>query len=124
MYARFFAGLPGFLRQRITPEDARRIVLERLNNREANFLALLEAAIFSRPQSPYQFVLREARCEPGDVRRLVAKEGVDAALGALYDGGVSVSFDELKGRKPVVRNGRVLETTAESFDNPLVRKAY
>lgn len=124
MYARFFGGLPRFLRQRITPDDARRIVIERLNKREDNFLALLDAAIFSRPQSPYQFVLREARCERGDVRKLVTEDGVDAALEKLYDGGVSVSFDELKGRKPVVRNGKVLETTAESFDNPLVRKAY
>jgi len=124
MYSQFIAGLPGFLRQRYTPEDARREVLERLNNRERNFLALLDAAVFSRPESPYQFIMREARCEPGDVRQLVKKDGVDAAMEKLYDGGVSVSFDEFKGRKPIVRNGRTLATTSESFDNPLATKMF
>lgn len=108
----------------MSPDDARRIVAERLNNRERNFLALLDGGVIARPESPYRFVMREAGCEPGDVRQLVTKDGVDAALGSLYDGGVYVSFDEFKGRKPIVRNGRVFETTSESFDNPLASKEY
>jgi len=124
MYARFITGMPGFLRQHITLADARAVVTARLQAREQNFLTLLDRAVFARPQSPYNFLLREARCEPGDVRQMVLRDGVDAALASLYDAGVSVSFDELKGRAPIVRGGRTFPITAESFDNPLVERQY
>jgi hypothetical protein len=124
MYARFITGMPGFLRQRMTPAEARAVVTARLEAREQNFLSLLERAVFARPESPYNFLLREARCEPGDVRQLVSQQGVDAALASLFDAGVSVSFDELKGRVPIVRNGRTFPATADSFDNPLVERDY
>jgi hypothetical protein len=124
MYARFITGMPGFLRQRITPEDARAIVSLRLESRERNFLSLLDRAVFARPESPYRFLMHEAGCEPGDVRRMVNDDGVDAALAALYDAGVRVSFEELKGRAPLMRGGRTFPVTAESFDNPIVEPNY
>ena len=124
MYARFITGMPAFLRQRITLDDARAVVAARLKSREQNFLSILERAVFARPASPYNFLLREARCEPGDVRQMVGREGVDAALASLYDAGVSVSFEELKGRAPIVRNGRTFPAASGSFDNPLVKRQY
>lgn len=124
MYARFITGMPAFLRQRVTPAEARTIIAARLQTREQNFLSVLERAVFARPESPYNFLLREAHIEPGDVRQLVTREGVDAALASLYDAGVSVSFDELKGRAPMVRGGRTFPITAESFDNPLIARDY
>jgi len=124
MYARFITGMPGFLRQRVTVESARAVIAARIQAREQNLLSLLERAVFGRPESPYNFLFREAHCEPGDVRQLITKEGVDAALASLYDAGVSVSFDELKGRAPIVRGGKTFPTTAESFDNPLVAREY
>ena len=42
MYARFAWGLRGFLRHTITLEEARAIVRQRLAEREANFLRLVE----------------------------------------------------------------------------------
>lgn len=122
MYARFIAGMPAFLSQRITSESARATVRARLAARESNFLRLFDETVASRPESPYNFLMREAGVEPGDVRRLVGEDGLDAALGKLFDAGVSVTFDEFKGRKPIVRGARTMDTTAESFDNRLATR--
>lgn len=119
MYAGFAAGLPRFLRQRVTLESAREMVATRLRAREENFLRLSRLTVFDRPESPYHFIMREARCEPGDVESLVRRDGLDAALRALELADVRVSFDEFKGRTPIVRNGRVLEIKPDAFDNPL-----
>ena len=124
MYSRFITGMPAFLNQRVTPDTARATILARLEARERNFLDILERAVFARPESPYQFLLKDAGCEPDDLRQMIAKDGLDATLASLYDGGMRVSFDEFKGRAPIVRGGRTLHATAESFDNPLVRVAH
>ena len=42
----------------------------------------------------------------------------------LREAGVYVTFDEYKGRSPIVRGDRVLEIDAHAFDNPLTSKAY
>jgi hypothetical protein len=124
MYARFAAELPAFLRQRITPETARAAVTGQLAARETNFLRIVERAVFGFPESPYRFLFREAGCDLGDVQRMVKADGLDATLAGLYDAGVRVSFDEMKGREPIMRGGRTLETTASSFDNPLSARHY
>ncbi len=124
MYARFITEMPAFLRHRVTLEAARDTIAARLASREANLLSLLERAVFSRPTSPYHFLFREAGCDDVEIARLVARDGVDTALAKLYEAGVYLTFDEMKGRAPVVRGGRTLETTAESFANPLVRQVY
>ena len=119
MYGRLAAGLPALLRQRITPDAARRVVQQRLMKREENFLSFARLAVFERPNSPYAFLMREAGCEPGDVESLVRNEGLDSALLKLERAGVRVTFEEFKGRAPLVRGGRTFETTDESFDNPI-----
>jgi hypothetical protein len=117
MYARFISGMPGLLRTTITIESARKTILARMASREKNFIDLLDKTVFNQPKSPYTFLFREAGCEPQDVRRLVKNEGVDEALSVLYDEGVRLSFDEMKGRAPIIRSGRTFEGGAESFDN-------
>jgi hypothetical protein len=124
MYARFIRGMPSFLEQRVTPDEARREIVRRMANREKNFLALVGETVFARRESPYRFIMKEAGCEPGDIEKLVNENGLDDALGKLYDAGLRVSFDEFKGRKPIVRGGRTLDATAESFDNPLAAHTY
>ncbi|HEX5577775.1 MAG TPA: hypothetical protein VFX40_05320 [Gemmatimonadaceae bacterium] len=119
MYARLAAGLPALLRQRITPEAARAVIEQRLRAREENFLRLARLAVFERPESPYRFLMREAGCEPGDVESLVRSDGIDAALLKLERAGMRVTFEEFKGRAPLVRGGREFETTDASFDNPI-----
>jgi hypothetical protein len=119
MYAGFATGLPAFLRHRVTPEGARKIIADRLRRREDNFLSLVRLAVFTRPESPYNFIMHEARCEAGDIESLVRKDGLDASLAALERGGIAVTFDEFKARTPIVRNGRTLEVQSSAFDNPL-----
>jgi hypothetical protein len=124
MYARFMWGLPRFLRRRITLNDADAWIREKLANREESFLRLAQRGIYTQPKSPYLFLLSSAGCEYGDLVKLVGDEGLDGALGVLYDKGVFVTFDEFKGRAPIVRGSRKLETTAEDFDNPHLRRHY
>jgi hypothetical protein len=124
MYARFMRDLPGFLRKRVTLDDAHSYVGKMLANREESFLRLIQRGVYTQPKSPYLFLLREAGCEYGDLVKLVGEEGLESALGTLYDKGVYVSFDEFKGRAPIVRGSRTLETSAEGFDNPHLRRHY
>lgn len=124
MYARFMWGLPRFLKKRVTLDDAHAWIREKLATREKGFLRLVQRGIYSHQASPYLFLLREAGCEYGDLVRLVGDEGLDGALGVLYDRGVYVSFDEFKGRMPIVRGSRTLPTTTEDFDNPHLRRHY
>ncbi len=119
MYARFAAGLPAFLRQRITPESAAAVVAQRLRSREENFLKLARRTVFEGKASPYMFIMRSMRCEPGDVESIVRSEGLDAALEKLERGGLRLTFDEFKGRSPLVRDGRTFPVGPLSFDNPL-----
>jgi hypothetical protein len=123
-FARFARGLPSFLRQRITLESAREVVLRRMAERESSFLATLEAGVFRNPRSPYGRLLRLAGCEPGDVRRMVSQDGIEATLRVLRDAGVYVTFEEFKGREPIVRHGQSVEVKAEDFDNPTYTQYY
>jgi len=63
MYSRFAWGLRGFLRQTVTLEQAKAIVRQRMAEREANFLRLVERGIFNYPRSPYLPLLKLAHVE-------------------------------------------------------------
>ncbi len=119
MYARFAAGMPSFLRKRITPESAAVIVSGRLRSREENFLTLARLTVFERRDSPYMFIMRSMRCEPGDIAMLVRSEGLDTALEKLERSGLRLTFDEFKGRAAIVRDGETFQVGPASFDNPL-----
>ncbi len=123
-YARFAAGLPSFLRQPISLADAEALVRRGMERREDNFLRLLERGVFARPASPYARLMRLARCEMGDVRDMVKRQGLESSLRALRESGVYVTFDEMKGREPIVRHGESFAVTTDDFSNPLLRPAY
>ena len=120
-YAGFLRGLPAFLRQRLTEADARAIIQRRLAERQSNFLATLERAVFENQTSPYRKLMRVAGCSPADVRELVATEGVEGALAELREAGVYVSYEEFKATRPIVRGSQRVEVRAEDFDNPGAR---
>src|SRR5262245_51567575 len=103
MYARFAFGLPRFLAERTTLEQARAVLAERLVHRGDNFLKVAERGIYGHAKSPYLPLLRRAGCELGDLRRMVREDGLEPALSALRAEGVYVSFEEWKGRAPIVR---------------------
>jgi len=118
MYARFARGLRGFLARPLSLDEARAVVRRRLDERESNFLRTVERGIFGHPGSPYRQLLALARCELGDIQRLVRTRGLEATLRALRDAGVYVTFEEFKGREPLVRHGQVIATEPRPFDNP------
>ncbi|MGZ8695944.1 MAG: hypothetical protein ACXWZ1_01155 [Gaiellaceae bacterium] len=112
--------LPLFLRRQIGAEQSRRWIEEALARREENFLAQVRDAIFANDGSPYRALFDQAGIEHGDVTHLVEGQGLEGALGTLFDAGVRVTLDELKGRRPIERPGLSLEARPEDFDNPRV----
>jgi hypothetical protein len=124
MYGRFVLGLPGFLRHTVSLEEARATVRQRLAQRESNFLRLLERGVFGYPRSPYLPLVKSAQAELGDVRNMVGAKGLEETLRALRDAGIYISFEESKGRKPIVRNGKVIPVRAEDFNNPYLKHYY
>ena len=124
MYGRFAWGLRAFLRQPLSLEQAQASIRKRVAEREANFLRLMERGVFGHPRSPYRALLGLARCELGDLRLMVRSRGLEGTLRALRDAGVYVTFEEFKGRTPIVRDGHVLHVRAEDFDNPHLSRYY
>jgi len=124
MYARFGAGLPAFLRNTITLADAEAFVRRGIEEREPNFLRLVERGILRNPRSPYARLLRLARCEMGDLRNMVRRRGLEFTLRSLRESGVYVTFEEFKGRRPVVRHGESFSVERSDFDNPLLSGSY
>jgi hypothetical protein len=124
MYARFAWGLRGFLRETITLEEAKAIVQRRLAEREDNFLRLVEKGIFGYPRSPYLPLLKLAQVEPGDIQTMVRSKGLEDTLRALREAGVYVTFEEFKGREPIVRHGEVIPVQPHDFDNPYLTRYY
>jgi hypothetical protein len=112
--------LGAWLRAPLDLTGARDAVRTALARREAELLATLRHGVYSHPQSPYLALLRNAGIELGDVEAAVREEGVEGALARLYDAGVRITLDELKGRVPITRPGLELPVEAEDFENPLL----
>jgi len=119
MGARLLRDLPRFLRTPVTLEEARVTLRRRLENREADFLALAKRAIYAHSSSPYRSLLQLAGCEYGDLERLVGQHGVEGALTILLRHGVYLTVEEFKGRSSVRRGGTTLEMKPHLVGNPL-----
>ena len=115
----FLRRLPGFLRKPLKGDEASRILMRRLENRETGFLVKIRQTVFLNKGSPYSRLLKGAGCEFGDLERLVEREGVEGALRALLHAGVYLTVDEFKGRKPVQRGSTRFPITPEMLRNPL-----
>src|SRR5688500_2025717 len=121
MVARLPRDLPRYLRNPMNADQVRAGIASRLTGRPERLLATVEQTIYRNPRSPYLALLRMAGCELGDLRALVRREGVEGALQILADRGVYVTFDELKGRREVVRGSQRLSFSQQELDNPRVR---
>jgi hypothetical protein len=117
-YAHFATGLPGFLRRPISAAEARRTVERRMAERGESFLRLAREGIYCNPGSPYLRLLTLAGCTLGDLEAAVQRSGLEGALEKLLDAGVFVTFEEFKGRQPLIRHGHHVPTPAGAFDNP------
>lgn len=116
-YLRFCRQYRAFLRDTISLAEAQSIVKDRLARRGDNFLSMVKRHVFSSPRSPYRQLMQAARCEFGDLERLVSKEGLEDTLLTLRREGVYIGFEEYKGRKPLVRDGREIPIGADAFRN-------
>lgn len=123
-FAQFPFALRRFRRCMLTLDEAKRIVRERMDNRERRFLDLMERRIFGHPPSPYRALLEMAGCELGDVQVMLKRRGLEGTLRALREAGVYVTFEEFKGRKPIVRHGHEIPVTTWDFDNPITRRHF
>jgi hypothetical protein len=117
--ARFFPRLPSYVRHPLTSPEAHAILQRRRRQREADFLAVVRGAIYEHAASPYRPLLDAAGCTYGDLERLVHRDGVEEALRALYRGGVYLTVDEFKGRRPAIRSGATISVDPSQLRNPL-----
>jgi hypothetical protein len=116
---RYHLGMRRFLTTTVDAAEAERRVADRIERRAESFLETLALGVYAYPGSPYGRLLDWAGVELGDVRALVSDRGVEGALEALREAGVSATFEEVKGRVPIVRPGLELQVKASDFDNPL-----
>lgn len=121
---RYARRLTSFVRETISPEQARVRIERQLKSRDESFLRFLEHAVYRNQASPYLSLLESAGAELGDVTGLVRSDGVEAALVRLYDAGVSVGLEEFKGLVPLERPGVSLPAGHRAFDNPLLESHY
>ena len=124
MGLRLAAGLPAYLRHPLSVSDSRAILQRRLERRKDDFLDLAKRAIFSNRESPYHPLLSGAGCEFGDLERMVRRDGLEAALLALYRSGVYLTSDEYKGRLPAVRGNASVAVNPSRLRNPLMSPQY
>lgn len=124
MLVRLARDLPPFLRTPVTVEQAREVTRRRQASREDRFLWMARQMVYGHPRSPYLRLLRAAGCEYGDLERLVAREGLEAALQRIAGQGVYVTFDEFKGRREAVRGSRRFSFAEADFDNPHLTSHY
>jgi hypothetical protein len=120
----YLAALRSFLAEPLSFDAAAALVRRQHETREATFLELLERSVFAHARSPYRPLLAHAGIEHGDLVRLVREEGAEGALACLYDEGVRIGLDELRGHVPIRRGGLELRPRAEDFDNPLAGRHY
>jgi hypothetical protein len=116
---RLLVQVPRHLKARISPEQARMVLRERLEARDQRFLELMRRAVYGNPTSPYAVLLEAVGCEYGDLAGCVRRDGIEGALGTLYRQGVYLTADELKGRRPVVRGSTILSIHPDLLRNPL-----
>ena len=117
-------GLPGHFRQNISAGDAEAIIRQGVIDRDDRFLKLLKHGVYEYLQSPYLPLLKSAGCEFGDVATMVRRDGLEATLQILLANGVSITFDEFKGRSCEVREGINAPLGARDFDNPHLSRYY
>jgi hypothetical protein len=123
-YAGFLAGIPAFVRHPITVDSAKAAIARRLADRENAFVRFAQTTLLAAPQSPYPRLLQSVGCEPSDLVALVRSRGLEAALAALREAGAYVSFEEFKGRTPLVRNGREIPLRSSDFANPFLKQRF
>ncbi len=121
---RFARGLRSFLRNPVSLEEAQSSVERWWRTRDERFLAMVDDLVWAAPDSPYRSLLQHAGLESGDLRVLVADEGLEGALEHLCRVGVYVAYEEYLGKQPAVRGSRTFHFSPPDFANPRLRPDY
>ena len=111
-------GLPQFLKNPVTVENAKQALKKRLENRRKNFLKVLTSCVYSNAGSPYYRLLTHSGFSFDDIEKRVNATGIEDTLLALREAGVFVRLDEFKTQKPVTRDSFYLFTRESDFNNP------
>jgi hypothetical protein len=111
----FVAGIRGFLREQITPEQAKEEIKRRLDLRSESFLELARTRIYGQPAGPYRRLLQLAGCDYSDLCDHVRGHGLENTLERLAIEGVYLTSDEYKGRRAVVRGGEAFRVVPTDF---------
>jgi hypothetical protein len=88
------------------------------------FLEMVATAIWPFPDHPYRRLLDGAGWSLDTLRESVERRGVDDTLRALLDDGVYLTYDEFKGRKPLIRRGVETRCGEHDFDNRTIMPSY
>jgi len=123
-FAQFPLALRRFTRHKLTVDEAEHVIRQRMAQREETFLRIVERSIYGYAQSPYLELLEMAGCQFGDLRDMVQHRGLEKTLRALREAGVFVTFEEFKGRKPIIRDGRKIRARPQDFDNPFAARHF
>lgn len=124
MTVRFAFGLQRYLREKMTFQEAREAIKERMRHREENFLKIVRKGIFGYERSPYLPLLKRAGCAYEDVERMVSKNGVETSLKLLKEDGVYFTIQEFKGKRSVSRKGLEFAVKEKDFDNPYTQGSF
>ena len=117
-YTRIAAGLVRLVHRPCTVERAKSLVRAHLARREQLFLKMVLRGIWQNPSSPYRRLMEWASWSYDSLEESVQHRGIEGTLVALRDAGVYVGQEEIKGRKPIQRDGLVIECpTDEVFTN-------
>jgi hypothetical protein len=113
-------GLCRFFTTPLTGSDCHARTGAALRNRAASFLSLLRRSVYGYAASPYLALARHVGVEFGDIERLVNRDGIEGALGRLYEAGFHVKLDEFKGKAPIRRGNLRIDASSDDFDNPVL----
>jgi len=123
-YYDFCSGLDDFLKNELSLEECREIVIERLKRRDDLFLEFVRERVFSNDGSPYLKLMETAGIKFEDIESMVKKKGLEGTLRELAERGVYVTIDEFKGREVCKRNGHEFRFREEDFDNRNTKTAF
>jgi hypothetical protein len=119
-FARTAGTIRNYLKKTLTVEQAINDIKIRMDNREKNFLSLVEQSVYQNKSSPYRKLLSLAGCDFADLQQSVIRQGLEKTLQKLRDEGVYITLEEFKSKIPISRKGLTIETSENNFDNPLV----
>ncbi len=114
---RFYSDLYRFLGDKITLEDSKGIIAQRLKKRDEMFLEFIKEKIYENEECPYLKLIRTTGLEFEDIESFVASRGVESTLKELAERGVYLTIDEFKGRSVCKRNGHTFSIREEDFNN-------